>query len=123
MVPRAVVWLRVYGLLLAVGCLFIVVHAGAIIWAFSYNPAAWKPQPPPSWFVAFPLAYGSVALAAALACVVAPWVLPPRPWAWVAGMLMIAAGMGAGPCCWLAVFPMVWLWCETDNRIYFGLKP
>ena len=123
MVPRALVWLRVYCLLLAVGCLFVVAHAGVFVWAIAYNPSAWKPSPPPSWLVAFPLAYGSVALCGAIGCVVAPWVLPRRPWAWIAGMLMIAAGMTGGPCCWLAVFPMVWLWCEADNRVYFGLQP
>lgn len=45
--------------------------------------------------------------------------LPPRPWVWVYGMVMICIGM-TSCCCLPACIPLLIFWIKPDAKNFFG---
>jgi hypothetical protein len=48
--------------------------------------------------------------------------LPPRPWAWVCQLVLIAVGMSVC-CCLPLTTPLLIYWIKPDTRAYFGMPP
>jgi hypothetical protein len=48
-------------------------------------------------------------------------ILPPKPYNWIVGIVMIAIGMSS--CCtWPAVIPLLIYWIKPETREFFGRK-
>lgn len=121
MAPRGLVWFRVYCLAMALGFAMIMVFIAIPLWGLLSGKMT--SSGPPEVFYINALVFGCGGSFGLLLYLIAPWVLPQRPLGWIAGMVLIAGGLMWGPCCWPVLVPMVWLWCEADNRVYFGLQP
>ena len=47
--------------------------------------------------------------------------LPPKPYNWVVGLIMIAIGM-TSCCLWPAVVPLLIFWLKPETQEFFGRK-
>lgn len=52
---------------------------------------------------------------------IAPF-LQSRPWHWVYGIVMIAAGL-TSCCCWPASIPLLIYWLKPETQLFFGRSP
>ncbi|MGH9459679.1 MAG: hypothetical protein ACRD1X_00530 [Vicinamibacteria bacterium] len=48
--------------------------------------------------------------------------IPPRPWAWIVGILLIGVGM-TSCCCLPASLPLLVFWLKPEAQAYFGRGP
>jgi len=48
--------------------------------------------------------------------------LPPRPWAWVGQLVLIAVGMSIC-CCLPLATPLLLYWIKGETRAYYGMPP
>jgi hypothetical protein len=48
-------------------------------------------------------------------------ILPPKPYNWIVGIIMIAIGM-TSCCMWPAVIPLLIYWIKPETREFFGRK-
>lgn len=48
-------------------------------------------------------------------------ILPPKPYNWIVGIVMIAIGM-TSCCAWPAVIPLLIYWIKPETREFFGRK-
>jgi len=48
--------------------------------------------------------------------------LPPRPWAWILGIVLIGVGM-TSCCCLPASIPLLVFWLKPEAQAYFGRRP
>jgi drug/metabolite transporter (DMT)-like permease len=48
-------------------------------------------------------------------------LLPPKPYNWIVGIVMIAVGM-TSCCLWPAVIPMLIYWLKPETKAFFGRK-
>ncbi|MCA1590099.1 MAG: hypothetical protein LC734_06845 [Acidobacteria bacterium] len=46
-------------------------------------------------------------------------ILPPKPYNWIVGIVMIAIGM-TSCCMWPAVIPLLIYWIKPETRKFFG---
>ena len=46
-------------------------------------------------------------------------ILPPKPYNWIVGIVMIAIGM-TSCCTWPAVIPLLIYWIKPETRAFFG---
>lgn len=96
------------------GCVVL----GALLIHFREEIAGWPPKDEP-WTI---LVYGLVLVAVGaplLAAYAAGLFLPPRPWSWVAHLVLIAIGLTS--CCTMpAAIPLLVAWLKPDLRAWFG---
>jgi len=48
--------------------------------------------------------------------------IPPRPWAWIVGIVLIGVGM-TSCCCLPASIPLLIFWLKPEAQAYFGRGP
>jgi hypothetical protein len=115
--PGVVTWYRVYCGLMAL--MYFAVAALGIVGLFFQKEMTSGPDPMPP-FVALFMCLLWLALGLAFAAIfVAPFFIPPRPWAWIYHLVLIAIGM-TSPCCMPASIPLLIFWLKQDTRAYFG---
>ena len=99
---------------LYLGC----VVAGALLILFRRQIADWPPKDEPGAILVYGLVF--LVLGVVLLAVFAVgFVLPRKPWAWVAHLVLIAIGLTS--CCTMpAAIPLLVAWLKPDLRAWFG---
>lgn len=114
--PGVVTWYRVYcGALAAVYLLFI---AGGIAIMF-FSDEISKGEDMPEWFG---VAYGALFVLLGLvfaAAYGAALFLPPKPWVWIYGIVLIAIGFTSA-CCLPFCIALLIFWLKPECKAYFG---
>jgi hypothetical protein len=106
-------WYKIYlGVLAA---LYFFVSVVGIVMAMFANQI---PDQKPEEALFMGIAYAVVGAVFFLLYLVA-LVLPPKPYNWIVGIVMIAIGM-TSCCLWPAVIPLLIYWVKPETRKFFG---
>lgn len=108
-------WYRVYcGVML--GLYFLVSMAGIFLMVAQPPTTEYKPEE----MMIMGIIYGLLGAVFFIIYLVA-LVLPPKPYNWIVGIVMIAIGMTT--CCfWPAVIPLLIFWIKPETKTFLGRK-
>jgi hypothetical protein len=116
--PPVVGWFRAYAV--AMTLLYVLTAGGGLVMALFRERLVQDDMGPEFWMI-----YGVALLVMGLLFFVAFAVgilMPPRPWAWIYGIVLIALGM-TSCCCIPACVPLLILWIKPEAQAYFGRGP
>ena len=109
-------WYRAY----CVGMAFLALAVAGLGFFFLFVPI--EPQKPgdEQVFLFMGIAYGGAGLLMFLVFAIAA-LLPPKPYNWFVGIVMIALGFSSC-CAWPAVIPLLIYWVKPETQALFGRK-
>ena len=114
-VPPVITWYKVYCGAMAVMYLFVAVIGVLFLAGMSFLPA--EQEDKIGGFVIGPL-YIVMGLLGMVPFILA-FLLTPKPWVWIYGIVLMAIGMSSC-CCLPACVPLLIYWVKPEVRSYFG---
>jgi SNF family Na+-dependent transporter len=113
--PQTIIWFRVYSIFLAL--VYVACIAGGAFF-LTLDPS--EAEMPETWIAVFGSLFILMSLIFAIGFGLGAF-LPPKPWAWVYGMVLICIGMTSAlflPFC----IPLLIFWLKDPVNEWFGRK-